>query len=62
MRGTDSPVTLIHEGENVGLIFGLEPCEDRVTWICLSSGEEFRLQPFGVRLGARSEVHFLTVC
>ena len=56
---SDPPVALIHEGKYVGLVLGLEPCEDGITGVGLPSGEEFSLQPFRVRLGTCTEVHFL---
>ena len=53
------PVAFIHEGKYVGLVLGLEACEYGITRVGLPSGEEFSLQPFRVRLGTCTEVHFL---
>ena len=59
VRRTDPPVALVHEGEDVGLVLGLEACKDGVAGIRFARGEELGLQTFGVRLGACAEVHFL---
>ena len=59
VRCSDSPVTLIDESKNVGLVFCLEASEDRIIGIGLSRLLELRLEPFSMRFWTRSKVHFL---
>lgn len=59
MRRTNPPVTLVDEGEDVGLVFHLEARKDGAGGVGFTRRQELCLETFGVRLGASSKIHFL---
>lgn len=62
MRCTDSPVTLVDEGEDVRLVLHLEAREYGIIRSGLFRLKELRLETLCVRLGAGTKVHFLQGC
>ena len=60
VRSPDSPITFIHESEDVGFIFHLETREYRIIGVSFPCLQELGLQPFSMGLWARPEVHFLS--
>lgn len=59
VRRTNPPVTLVDEGEDVGLVFHLEARKNGAGGVGFARCQELCLETFGMRLGASSKIHFL---
>lgn len=59
MRSPDSSIALVNECKNIRLVFQLELVKNGIVRVGFSGRKKFRLEALCVRLGTRSQVHFL---